>query len=293
MTVAAQYMSADENPVSSRIFDRRRGRLIYIGEKSTPQLWDTLWRLDEAAVAKAISPSREGDLLVRATAQYVRPDDGPILEGGCGNGKFVAALHRAGYQATGIDFAEATVKALNEHAPHLDIRPGDLRNVPLPDGSVAGYWSIGVIEHFWDGFLPIAQEMARVVREGGYLFCSFPFMNLLRTAKARLRLYPERSFEHEPAGFYQFALPLSQVTRALRDVGFDYVSARRSSGLKGVLGECGSLSRPLERLYSYNGSSLVIRGMRYCCDRALTAAGTPHSVLVVFRRRSNPRSAAL
>jgi SAM-dependent methyltransferase len=280
-----------ENPVTSRLFDSRRKRLVYLGKSATPELWDKLWSLDKQAVDKALTPSRDGDEIVRITRRYVQPSDGAILEGGCGKGQFVAALQRAGYEAIGLDFAEATVSALNDYAPTLDIRVGDLRDIPLPDASVAGYWSIGVIEHFWDGYLPLAKEMARVVQDGGYLFCSFPYMSRLRKVKASLGLYPSAEFSAEPSDFYQFALEKRDVMEVMSEVGFSCVAAHPSSGIKGILGEFGVVSNALEMLYDYSGSSFLIRAVRKGCDVALTAAGSAHSILLIFKR--NPRSVSV
>jgi SAM-dependent methyltransferase len=282
-------LSVRENPVSARLLDRERSQLIYVGASAVPELWDSLWALDAEAVANATAPNRDGAKFVRMTSRYLQPSDGVILEGGCGAGQFVAALRRGGFQSVGLDFAPATVRALNEHAPELDIRLGDLRSIPLPDASVAGYWSIGVIEHFWDGYRPLATEMARVVKSGGYLFCSFPFMNSLRSLKARLGLYPSADFKEEPRDFYQFALRHTGVIDTMAEYGFSYVTAHRSSGLKGILGELGGAEAPLEWLYSYGGSSFLVRGLRRICDAALSALGTPHSILLVFRRE--PRRA--
>lgn len=277
-------MASRENPVSARIFDPRRDSLVYIGEKANPALWDSLWSLDAATIGSVLAPSRDGDRIVNITSRYLEPADGEILEGGCGRGQFVAALRRAGFRVIGIDYASATVEALNLHAPELDIRLGDLRSIPLPDASVSGYWSIGVIEHFWNGYDPLVQEMARVVRPGGYLFCSFPFMNGLRALKARLGAYERREFGEEPEHFYQFALRHDEVVESLNRAGFSLVDSSRSSGLKGLLGEIAWIDSWFQRLYASESRSIAVRGIRKVCDAALSMLGTPHSILLVMRR---------
>jgi len=267
------------------LFDRKHGRLVYLGEKSTPDLWDSLWSLNKQTVKQLHKASRGSRHLVTLTKRYLNPSEGIILEGGCGRGQFVAALTVAGFQTIGFDFAVATVNALNQHTPELDIRLGDLRALPLPDASVAGYWSIGVIEHFWDGYDPVVSEMSRVIKDYGYLFCSFPYMSPLRRLKARLGLYPVREFFSEPKGFYQFALSEREVIEKMSEYGFNFLKAYPSSGVKGILGECGVVSDALERLYYYNGTSLLIRGLRRCCDIGLTILGSAHIILLVFQRK--------
>ena len=273
-----------DNPVSRRILDIKHNRLIYIGENATPELWDSLWNLDKASVQSSLQPSPGVDQLALFTKRFLNPSEGPILEGGCGKGQFVASLQRAGFNAIGLDFAQESVKALNKHAPELDIRFGDLRAINMPNESVAGFWSLGVIEHFWSGYEPLLTEMARVVKIDGYLFCSFPYMNPLRRLKARAGLYPTCESQIEPSGFYQFALDYRTVIRDFSKFGFQFIEAKSSSGLKGALGEFGIFSSMLERLYYYPGSSICIRGIRKCLETLFCAFGTGHSIQIVFRK---------
>ncbi|MCB1759314.1 MAG: class I SAM-dependent methyltransferase [Gammaproteobacteria bacterium] len=275
-----------ENPISSRLFDKANDRLIYIGKSATPDLWDTLWSMDREAVQRSLSPTRDCDQLVAVTRHHLDPSEGAILEGGCGRGQYVAALTRAGFKTIGIDYAQETVKALNEHAPDLDIRFGDVRSLPLQESSVAGYWSIGVIEHFWDGFETLAAEMSRVIKDGGCLFCSFPFLNPMRQLKARMGLYPLAEFESEPSDFYQFALSKPVVVETMSRHGFTLVGETRLAGFKGILGELGPLSSALEPLYEYEGNSLFVRGVRKAVDLLFTKIGCSHSIQLVFRRRA-------
>ena len=60
-------------------------------------------------------------------------------------------LEKSGFSTTGVDFAEKTVK-INALYPSLDIRLVDIRNMDFDDGFFDGYWSFGVIEHFYDGY---------------------------------------------------------------------------------------------------------------------------------------------
>ena len=93
-----------------------------------------------------------------------------MLQGGCGLGDKVHSLDKVGFEAYGIDFAPNVVSMINENWPHLDVRQGDVRKLPFEDDFFDGYWSFGVIEHFFIGFDEILEEMARVIKPGGYLF---------------------------------------------------------------------------------------------------------------------------
>lgn len=281
-----------EAVIKERLADPTGCRLVYIGSSPTPELWDHLWGLDETSVRQALAPSKEANAIVAMTARYLGRNAGTILEGGCGRGQFVAALHAAGYTVIGIDFAENTVRTLNAFAGHLDIRKQDLRALQLSDGSIAGYWSIGVIEHFWGGFDSLASEMARVIADDGYLFCSFPHLNLLRSIKMRLGLYRRIDGSSKPEGFYQFALHQDRVVARMADHGFACCHRVHQSGLKGLLGELGPISTLLQRLYDYPGSMLPVRAFRWLLNAIFTHLGCSHSILLIFRRlpRQQPSS---
>ena len=154
-----------------------------------------------------------------------------------------------GYQATGIDFAEQTVARVNAAAPELDVRCGDVRSLPFGDDTFAGYLSLGVIEHFWNGYGPILSEMRRVVRPGGYVFLSVPCMSLLRRAKAAAGMYPTTLPENPEKDFYQFALDRHRVLREVKRAGFHPVEVHRFGGIKGFKDEVRFGRNWLQRLH--------------------------------------------
>ena len=151
------------------------------------------------------------------------PPRSRILEGGCGRGQIVNVLKHQGYNPVGVDFAEKTVWKVNEAVPELDIRLGDVRNLPFEDNEFDGYISAGVIEHFWEGFDSILAEMGRVIKPGGLLFISFPYMSPIRKLKARMGFYQHHfsnELEKKLDSFYQFALDIDNVLNELKKVGF-------------------------------------------------------------------------
>jgi ubiquinone/menaquinone biosynthesis C-methylase UbiE len=112
--------------------------------------------------------------------------------------------------------------------PELSIDVGDLRRLPYPDNSFDGYWSFGVIEHFWNGYDELLYEARRVLNEGGFLFLTFPTLSPLRQFKWRLGFYsklPDIKFSKEdgPQGFYQFFLSHREVCSKLDEIGFDVI----------------------------------------------------------------------
>ena len=139
-------------------------RLVYLDEKATPEFWDERWRAEGRA-----GTSRQSNEIVRVTRRYL-PIGARVLEGGCGRADKVKALAEAGFEAIGLDFAEESVRTARLEYPGLDIRIGDVRSLPFPAENFDGYWSLGVIEHFWSGYDGILAEAHRVVRPGGRLF---------------------------------------------------------------------------------------------------------------------------
>jgi len=264
-----------------RYYDPRQQRLVYVETQATPDYWDQAWSSHLATPAKIRNIQR--NWVTDVTHKYLRPQDGRILEGGCGYGQQVAALTNQGYQCIGIDYAQQTVAQVNRLLPDLHIQQGDVRALSFADGAFVGYWSLGVIEHFWDGYEPIGREMARVLAPGGYLFLTFPYMSPVRQFKARWQQYPLLTVSTPPDGFYQFALNARRVAQNFAQWGFQLLETQASAGLNGLKAELPFGKTILNKLYNYNGRSVPVRGLRYALDKA-AAPVTGHIVLLVLRR---------
>ncbi|MEW6068857.1 MAG: class I SAM-dependent methyltransferase [Nitrospirota bacterium] len=206
-------------------------------------------------------------------------EKGLILEGGCGIGQMVHAFKCQGYNAVGIDFAGETIKRVKAAVPDLDVRLGDIRNLPFRDGEIAGYWSFGVIEHFWEGYEKIIDEMKRVIRNGGYLFITFPYMSPLRKCKVSLGLYNRDVDNCETDKFYQFALDYNKVIFDLKAIGFTFVEKVPFDGVKGFKDEV-KVSKPLLQKI-YDGK--ILQRYRATIDKLLKPFAS-HMMLLVMQR---------
>jgi SAM-dependent methyltransferase len=193
-------------------------RLVYLDEKATPEFWDSHWRAEGP-------PPQLGarDDVVVVTAKYLAAG-ARVLEGGCGRANKVKAMADAGFDAVGVDFAEESVARAKLDYPGLDIRVGDVRDLDFAARAFDGYWSIGVIEHFWSGYAEILAEAARVLRPGGFLFLTAPWFSPYRRRKAVANGYARTEFGSEPTAFYQFALSRPEVSAALVHHGFKLLS---------------------------------------------------------------------
>ncbi len=246
-----------------KLFDSTNHRLVFLEEKATSQYWDTQWNVENFRAA--VTGVRKGSFVHHYTAQYL-PLGARILEGGCGKGQFVYALKKWGYAAVGVDYAEQTVKRINQEFPELDVIKADVMALPFEDNSFDGYWSFGVIEHFFDGYDKIATEMHRVLKHNGYVFMTFPYMSPLRRFKAWAKQYP--AFDPKTADlekFYQFGLSKENVQKRFEEIGFECVYSTPLDGVKGLKDEVAFLRPLLQRIY--NPKNIVTKGLKFVLDK--------------------------
>jgi SAM-dependent methyltransferase len=260
-----------------RYYDNSKNRLVYIGEKATPAMWDRRWGQEDLdkLFSSALS-CREDRSIVDVTRKYL-PPGARLLEGGCGLGDKVYFLKKSGYNITGIDSAAKTVEKLHEFMPDLDIRYGDLAELEFNEGYFDGYWSLGVIEHFYSGYEHITREMFRVLKPNGYLFMTVPDMSPLRMLKAALGIFP-RFQEHavDLSGFYQFAYGSDEIVKTFSESGFQFIEKQGWAIREGVRSEIPG-SRFLIGLCLRYFEKLTWDLLRNYCN---------HMVLYVFQKRS-------
>jgi len=210
--------------------------------------------------------------------------NGRILEGGCGMGGNVYCLHYHGYSAYGVDFAENTVRKTNRYFPELNITKGDVRNLKFKDEFFNGYWSSGVIEHFFEGYEDILREMKRVVKKGGYVFLTFPYMSPLRRLKARYGFYKDLKEDNcNLEDFYQFVLDYKMIKNDFERHGLILRYMKPNDGLKGLKDEVSVLKSVLQTLYEYKGGNRFILVFKYLLNNSLVYF-TGHRMLLVFEK---------
>ncbi len=258
--------------------DIHKKRLICVNNGVSPEYWDEFWKEREV-----INPIRTSKEFVKITKKYLE-NGSTILEGGCGLGDKVKGLHEEGYDVIGIDYAEMTVKDAKQRFPELNIQKGDVRNLKFKDESFDGYWSLGVIEHFWNGYDEIIDEAYRVLKKGGYLFLTFPSMSVLRKYRYQNEQYSKLNSKkvHEPIGFYQFILNSNDVKTDLIKTGFQIVSLRRRSGMKGFTDSFPIITKHIQRLDSILHRKLV-SGILYLFGLILQSI-IGHGTIIVARK---------
>jgi len=264
-------------------YDPLKRRLIYTGGRATPDYWDKHWNTWD--VRGRILGSGKNSYVARITKKYLDSDDGPILEGGCGLGSKVESLRLNGYRCIGVDNAIKTVQALQTSLPELDIRLGDVRKLDFPDNYFAGYWSLGVIEPFRDGYDDIMNEMLRVIRPGGYLFLQFPYMSYYRRLKSKLGLYGK--FEQDAPDFYQFALNAQDVIEDFEGIGFKLIRKKPKGVLGGLKDENPSLNSIIDSILRYRNTNISTKVSYFLLDHVLSMVFGymfGHTILLLFEK---------
>ncbi len=176
---------------------------------------------------------REDDPRLEAVRHVLGPNlgAGPILDLGCGKGRFALQLERAGAEVIGLDRSPEMIGRAGIRGRVL----GSSRRLPLSAGSLAGVLAVEVFEHLppasWS---PTLIEIRRVLRRGGRLVVVdksavaldrtrpwLPALVVKRIDEHRgLWMYPRGTKAHE-----RWFWP-GQLERLMRRAGFIGVEAR-------------------------------------------------------------------
>jgi 2-polyprenyl-3-methyl-5-hydroxy-6-metoxy-1,4-benzoquinol methylase len=188
---------------------------------------EALWETIPAGLEPADFQRRSRFLL-----EHVRGGS-RVLDVGCGEGRFAAALAAAGARVTGLDVAEEPLRRARVQHPELELlRVEEAGPWPLEDASFDVVWAGEVIEHVADtaGWL---SELRRVLRSGGSLLLSTPAVGPAQLAAAALS---RRSFasRFDPRGEHLRFYSRATLTRLIEDVGFQSVAVRGAGGPAGA-----------------------------------------------------------
>lgn len=143
-----------------------------------------------------------------------------VLDLGCGDGTFAAALAQAGARTTGADVAEAALTRARERHPGPDyVRIEPHGPWPFEDGAFDAVWAGETIEHVADTERWV-DEVRRVLRPGGRLLVTTPAVGPL----VRARRAPDPRGQH--LRFYT----RRTLRELLADMGFEEVRVRARRG---------------------------------------------------------------
>ncbi|MFX1277508.1 MAG: methyltransferase domain-containing protein [Promethearchaeota archaeon] len=274
-----------------KFFDINTRRLIFFFKSAKNEFWDQHWFQTLDKFKNSIYKFNPKSIVCKITPKFLFPDDGPILEGGCGLGQNILCLQKMKYDAIGIDYAKHIIEKVNRLVPSLKIKVGDIRYIQYPDNFFAGYWSFGVIEHYFEGYDEILKEMKRVIKKGGYLFISFPYLSPFRNLKLKFNLYRvinSRFLEKRKLYnyFYQFALEKEEVIKVLNLNGFELKHLEPLGGLKGFKDEVFFLKffikRFLQMMYDAERPKFI-QIFKSFFDRFFSLFAA-HTILLIFQK---------
>ncbi|GAA5062724.1 class I SAM-dependent methyltransferase [Nocardia callitridis] len=132
-----------------------------------------------------------------------------VLEAGSGEGYGANMIADVATKVIGVDYDASAVEHVRARYPHVEMRQGNLAELPLTDESVDVVVNFQVIEHLWDQS-QFLRECLRVLRPGGELLISTP---------NRITFSPGRDTPLNP--FHTRELNAAELTELLIDAGFE------------------------------------------------------------------------
>ncbi|HTC60256.1 MAG TPA: class I SAM-dependent methyltransferase [Solirubrobacteraceae bacterium] len=192
---------------------------------------ESLWEGVPEGLPPADAHLREAFLLDHVAAVGERTGRIPrVLDVGCGEGHFAAAVLCAGAEVVAVDVAAEPLRRARSAHPALDLRLVESEaSLPLEDTSFDVVWAGETIEHIADTAQWLS-ESRRVLRSGGLLLISTPAhgpLSRLWIGLSRAAFQTRFDPRTDHLRFYTRQL----LAELLADFGFDDVVVKSAGGL--------------------------------------------------------------
>ena len=246
--------------------------LAYYSRAATEEFWSEHWAgQDLGGLLEVARASPLTDLVEKAL-----PRHGVILEAGCGLGQYVVLLRQRGRRLVGVDWSLDALGRCRAAAPSTPLALANLATLPIRTGSLAGYLSLGVVEHDPSGPAALVAEAARVLAPGGRLVLSVPYWNGMRRLLAPHLVRQARRLQASGGEFYQFAFSRREVERFLVPHGFRVLSFHPYDPAR--------MLRTIVRAVRRPRRSSAGRSPRASAAATAHADGTAHAIESALRR---------
>jgi SAM-dependent methyltransferase len=125
-----------------------------------PRWYESFFETDEwLLLAQTRDPERTAREVAFLAGQL--PAGGRILDLACGTGRIAVPLAKEGFEVAGLDISGRALAVARAEAPELDLRQGDMRELPWADASFDG------VINLWTafGYFPTQEEDERALAE--------------------------------------------------------------------------------------------------------------------------------
>jgi SAM-dependent methyltransferase len=195
------------------------------GSANQPEFWPDYWKTVSLEFNPAYVP--EYPVLMKQVVPGQR-----ILDVGCGRGVVVRDLGSRGFHVRGIDFDGDSILDSVRCEGHFPADIGDLNHLPYRSDSFDAVLLAGTIEHVFRGPNSGYAEVARVLKPGGSLVLTIPYVNLVR--KLAFPFYVSRDMwmarfpETQRKKFFEWVFTRSEVVQALASAGLSVAECKRA-----------------------------------------------------------------
>lgn len=148
--------------------------------KVDPNLYTRQYYLDPSYAGADLYKEGLYDLApsVKYIWSQIRPGNNQqlFLDAGCGKGELMLFMSKKGYRVSGIDYSKTAVRMtkslMKKNHVKAQVILGDVRHVPLGDGSVDVIISTDLVEHLDDNAATIdfLNECYRLLKPNGRLY---------------------------------------------------------------------------------------------------------------------------
>ncbi len=154
---------------------------------------------------------------VQLVTEWADRLEGPVIDAGCGPGHWTGHLATRGVDARGIDQVPEFVDHALRANPDVSFSIGNIENLQVPTGGVAGVLAwYSLIHYEIDALRVPLAEFARILRPGGGLLLGFFHGSVVE------------QFDHAILRAYQW--PIDALCNELSASGFDVIETYTRTG---------------------------------------------------------------